>query len=243
MRDIENEMTQTLGHESSQLDVIRNSVAIIHWATAADDHRNGSIFFIDTGVGLFGVTAKHVYQDYASAVAGKPSRCQIDNILFDPTERLISMGTKFDIATFRITPNELQTLAKLTIPWPPLIPDVGDMVLFAGFPGPEKKVSASTNSIDVRTYAAKWVIDSVSGRDVSMIRPPDSEVTDVNGSGFPAREYNFGGMSGGPVVAVFDRGPIFSCGLSGVIYELHQGFEIVKAARADFIREDGVVKC
>jgi hypothetical protein len=72
---------------------------------------------------------------------------------------------------------------------------------------------------------------------------PYSKVTDVNGRGFPAREYNFGGMSGGPVVAVFDRGPIFSCGLSGVIYEFHQVFEIVKAARADFIAEDGVVKC
>jgi hypothetical protein len=49
-------------------------------------------------------------------------------------------------------------------------------------------------------------------------------------------------MSGGPVVVAFDHGPVFSWALSGVIYELHQSFEIIKASRADFIREDGLVK-
>jgi hypothetical protein len=46
-------------------------------------------------------------------------------------------------------------------------------------------------------------------------------------------------MSGGPVAIVIDGGPIFSWALSGVIYESHKSWEILKAVRADVISEDG----
>lgn len=224
--------------ESSQLDLMRKSVSILHWASARDDHRNGSMFFIDTGAGLFGVTAKHVYEDYKRVVADGYVLCKIDGIPFDPIGRLVSAGTMYDVATFEITEQELQTLGRLTTPWPPVIPQVGQAVLLGGFPGCEKSFSGS-NSIDLRIYTAKWIVDSVSERDISIVRPPDNEVLDVHGRGFPKRQYDFGGMSGGPVVIWLDGEHIASWALSGVIYELHQNLEILKAVRADFISEDG----
>jgi hypothetical protein len=225
--------------ESSQLDLImRRSVSVLHWASAPDDHRNGSMFFIDTGAGVFGVTAKHVYDEYLSAAAEKYVLCKVDGMRFDPIERLVSAGVMCDVVTFKISNEELRTLDRLTTPWPPVVPEVGQAVLLAGFPGCEKSFSGS-NSIDLRMYAAKWIVDSVSERDISIVRPPDSEVLDIHGKGFPEHQYDFGGMSGGPVVIVIDGGHIFSWALSGVIYELQQSLEIFKAVRADVISEDG----
>jgi hypothetical protein len=220
--------------------VMRKSVSVFHWGSSPDNHRNGSMFFIDTGAGLFGVTAKHVYDDYQVVAAEKPVRCQIDEIPFDPIERHVSAGARCDVVTFKISNEELRMLDRLTTPWPPVVPEVGKTVLFAGFPGCEKNFSREA-SIEVKMYAAKWTVNSVSERDISLVRPPDDEVIDIHGRGFPKREYDFGGMSGGPVVAVIGGGRIFRWALSGVIYELHQSMEILKAVRADCISEDGSV--
>jgi len=226
--------------QSSQLDLItRKSVSFFHWASAPGDHRNGSMFFIDTGAGLFGVTANHVYRDYQRAAAEKRVLCKVDDMPFDPLGRLVSAGDKCDVATFKISNEELRTLDRLTTPWPPVVPEVGQTVLLAGFPGCEKSFSRA-NSIECLMYAAKWTVDSVSERDISIVRPPDSMVVDIHGEGFPERQYDFGGMSGGPVAAAID-GYVFSWAFSGVIYELHQSMEILKAVRADFISEDGSV--
>ena len=226
--------------ERSQLQLIRNSVSILHWASTPDDHRNGSMFFINTGAGLFGVTARHVYEDCQRAFAEKNVLCKINGMPFDPTGRLVSAGVTCDVATFKVSDDEFQKLDRLTVPWPPVIPDVGQPVLLAGFPGCEKSFPGS-NSIDLRMYAAKWTVHSVSDRDISIVRPPDSEVLDVHGGGFPESQYDFGGMSGGPVAIVLDEGPIFSWALSGIIYESQQSLEILKAVRADVLNEHGLL--
>ena len=226
--------------QSSHLDLItRKSVSFFHWASAADDHRNGSMCFIDTGAGIFGVTANHVYQDYKRANAERRVLCKVDDMPFDPISRLVSAGEKCDVATFRMSDEELRTLDRLTTPWPPVVPEVGQTVLLAGFPGCEKSFSQK-NAIEYRMYAAKWTVDSVNERDISIVRPPDSLVVDIHGEGFPERQYDFGGMSGGPVAVAID-GDVFSWSFSGVIYELHQSMEILKAVRGDFISEDGSV--
>jgi hypothetical protein len=59
----------------------------------------------------------------------------------------------------------------------------------------------------------------------------------------PPSGYDLGGMSGGPVVILLLNEGILAWQLSGVIYECHPAFEIVKAARADRIRRDGTVDC
>jgi len=219
--------TEPLAYQRAQLDLLRDGVAMLHWASRPDDHKNGSIFFVDPGTGSFAVTAHHVYEKYIADVTAKSVRCQIGDVAFDPSERLISESHEYDVATFRITAEELRMIGKTTIPWPPAIPAVGDLVMIAGFPGPEKKPSASTNSLDVRLHAAKWNVSSVRDRGISLVRPADALVLDVNGRGFPEREYDFGGMSGGPVVAFFDQGPVSSWAFSGVIYEFHQGWKLL----------------
>jgi hypothetical protein len=52
-----------------------------------------------------------------------------------------------------------------------------------------------------------------------------------------------GGMSGGPMVTLLERGGIISWAVSGVISEAHRDLEILKAVRADFIDTNGKVTC
>lgn len=206
------------------------------------DHRNGSMFFIETGQGLFGVTARHVYEDYERCAAERPVVCQIDNLLFNPVGRLVSKGVQCDIATFKITPEELKSLGRLTTPWPPVLPKVGEAVILAGFPGIEKRFP-DIGYVDFGKVVFIAKVSSVNDREISFVRPPDEDVIDTLGMGLPPRFYDMGGMSGGPMAALLERNGIMSWALSGVISEVHQGFEILKAARADFIDDSGQVTC
>jgi hypothetical protein len=98
---------------------IGESVSALHWAPphAPAAHHNGSIFFINTGQGIFGITAKHVYEGYLlDATQRGPVICQIDNMRFEPIQRFVSQGEKCDIATCRITEAELRELDRMTIP-------------------------------------------------------------------------------------------------------------------------------
>ena len=56
---------------------------------------NGSIFFLRPENTSFAVTANHVYQAYVDAKKLNPeTRCQIDNIPFDPEDRLIETSSE-----------------------------------------------------------------------------------------------------------------------------------------------------
>ncbi len=82
-------------------------------------------------------------------------------------------------------------------------------------------------------------VDSLSDRDISLVRPPDDQVTDVYGRGLPPRNTEFGGMSGGPVLTMLEKAGIVSRALAGVIYESSAYFEILRAVRADVIDPKG----
>jgi len=134
-------------------EVIRDTttkfVVPLVWETCDDEGgvvlRNGTMFFLDAGEGVFAVTAGHVYQGYLEAKDKYPQTfCQLWNMRFDPVARLIACQSdpiaEPDIATFRVTPEEVSRLGKMPITgsqrtWPPAPPEEGKGVFFAGFPG------------------------------------------------------------------------------------------------------------
>ena len=116
------------------LNTMMNSTAAIHWGRGGVILHNGSMFFLDTGKRLLAVTARHVYHGYVEAALKAPVHCYIDDLRFDLIQRLVSEGNKTDIATFRIARDELAAIGKMTIPWPPVEPQVGKSVIFSGVP-------------------------------------------------------------------------------------------------------------
>jgi hypothetical protein len=223
--------------------VIEPCVAPLYWQKAGSSkaRSSGSTFFVDTGTRVFGITAKHVYDAYAGQVEVDSSIvCRLFNLPIDLRSRLISTGRECDIATFEILHSEISRLDIRAVPWPPSIPPCGKSVLLAGFPGIGTRLSDS-GTLTFGMVKALTSVDSCNERDISLLRPPDDQVTDVGGKGLPPRGFDMGGMSGGPVMAVLDRMGIISWALAGVIYECHIEFEIIKAVRADVIGEDGVI--
>ncbi len=211
-------------------------------AGSSDAPSNGSAFFVNIGTALFGVTAKHVYDAFAEE-ANLDLRivCWFYNFpLLDLRSRLISRGRECDVATFEILPSEISRLDRRAAPWPPSIPPKGKSVVFAGFPGIGKKMNA-TGELTFGMFKSMTNVDCLSERDISLVRPPDDQVTDVDGKGLPPHDIDLGGMSGGPLFTVLDGAGIVSWALAGVIYEYGAQFEIIKAVKGDVIGNDGKI--
>ena len=203
---------------------------------------NGSIFFLRPNDISFAVTANHVYQKY---ITDKKSYtnifCQIGDILFPLEERLIDINEELDIATFRITSDEIRKINKIELSmWPPSLPDIGKGVLFAGFPGHER-FELSSHEVSFGIYAALGTATTVSERNITcqFKRKDWVEITEF---ALPPKGYSLNGLSGAPLFTVIERDGLWLWALGGVIYEFSPNIEIIMASRADNILADGSLK-
>lgn len=207
---------------------------------------NGTAFILDCGQGPFLVTAAHVYEGYLDAREKHPTlHCQLGMMEFRPEERLIcTLGHRvLDVATFRIEPDEISTLAKRICvgpaEWPPRNAAEHDGVFFGGFPGSER----SPNGADDFTfgfYVALTPVSSSSERHFGCAFERESWI-DTLGHGIPAEDYDLGGVSGSPMFVLNEsKGGVFSWHIIGIVYNATNALgEIVLAHHASSIRGDG----
>jgi hypothetical protein len=239
-----------LGRELQQA-VLQYAVPI-YWATTPrpsgvdDELRNGTTFFVDAGLGPFGVTAGHVYDDFVEAAAAGV-RCQIgaSTMPVDLRERLIARVRDVDIATYRVSTVEIAAagavvLTGYQLTWPPKPPEVDRGVFYAGYPGVARRIAAPWR-VEFSALTGSGVASSVSTRSVSSVLERDIVVA-TKGLKLPPVGYNLAGMSGGPMLSVVNGNAVVGWRLAGVISECSRELaEIVVAARADFIRADGTI--
>lgn len=209
-----------------------------------DRIRNGTTFVLDCGHGPFGVTAGHVYDEFAMH-AERGARCRIGaGPVWDLRPRLISRGKQVDIATYRVTAEELRQLGGVILTgyqegWPPKPAEANRGLIFAGFPAVERQL-LDEQHIEWGIYSALGIASSVSDRDVSCLLERHEWVP-TPGAPPPQEGYDLGGMSGAPVLSIV-HGDVFGWRLAGVVYECSREIgEIVRAVRADFIGVDGTV--
>lgn len=223
---------------------VGNYIAPLGWArrdaSGAVDINHGTCFFVRTPDVTFGVTANHVVQGFENYCEHRKGlSCQIGNIAVPLLDRMISRGRNVDIATFKISDIEIRTLQKSPINvWPPLMPEEGRGILYGGYP---KKARLHTGPADfnfgmmICQDMARAVYDD---RISSKIE--HDKLVDILGFGIPPSGYDIGGMSGGPMLALYD-GPIMSLRLCGVIVEGKADLDLVYAARADYLDSRGHV--
>jgi len=207
---------------------------------------NGTVFFINTGTHVFGVTAAHVVRGYLkSKQEHKKLGCQIGNTPIDLESRLIAINDQVDIATFSFSPDEIKAERKRALEgsqsaWPPAPPEIEKGIFFAGFPGVERQ-QQRLREVSMGLYYGAGTATSVSTTDVSCLFERENWV-DTLGQGLPPVGYDMGGCSGGPVFTVVDSRGVMTWRLAGVIYEFpSSSMEILKARRADFILPDGQI--
>jgi hypothetical protein len=252
------------GLGKAELEFITSLTAPIFWlAPGADGKfqaRNGSAFFVDAGHGPFGITADHVLRGWqedhlnfraSQPLLGAPDRNPI-SLDFNGNNRIIARHEKLDITTFRMIEREIAAIGRTILTgiqkkWPPPPPMVDRGIYTCGFPG-TGTLWLSRNELSFGAVPGSGVASSVSDRDISSLIERD-QLIGVLGGGVPPENFDFRGISGGPMLAVVETGTLRSWMLAGVIYEgpnpsedptqAIAGLEIIRARRAHFLLPDG----
>ena len=239
-------------------DVAASYVIPVCWITARDRRPwildNGSSFLLDCGEGPFLVTANHVFRGFLAAKEAHPDAvCMLGDLRFDPASRLIGSDLAYDVATFRVTQDEVSHLRAYTggklvlqgsqATWPPEPPpQVERGVFFVGFPGDGRQMRPyrgnSIVGIDWTGYTALAVASGVSTTDVTLIFDHEHDF-DIGLRPTIPDDWALGGCSGAPLLTFVDQRGIFSWRLGGIIYE--SSSLILKASRADCLNPDGTL--
>jgi hypothetical protein len=250
------------GLGKTELEFVTSIAAPVFWIIRESSDlfrvRNGTAFFLDAGQGPFAVTCCHVIdglrRDQATnnVIAVQLGK----NLKLDVSGRhaIIDQHREIDIATFKITAEEIADLGKTCLTgfqrdWPPSPPELDRGIYYAGFPGSER-LWQSPKEVSFGAAPGAGVASSVSDTNVSTQIERENLIA-VLGGGIPPNNFDFGGMSGGPMLTVIETGVIRSWSLAGVIYEgpnpapddtqSIEGLEIIRARRAHFILPDGML--
>lgn len=227
--------------------------------------RNGTAFFLRTPEATFGVTAAHVvegpksWRAFCAEHGPTPLRMagrKGNSIELQWDARCVDINLEMDIATFMIADWEVSLIDRTIYSgyqkeWPPTPPGRDKGVFYCGFPGLGTRVR-QRNEVVFGAFAGSGIASSINERDI-MSHIEREHLEPALGEGIPPENYNFGGISGGPMLYVVETksGLRFNA-LAGVIYagpnvsedpnEAIPGFELIHARRARFIRADGFLE-
>src|ERR1700687_147899 len=168
-----------------------------------------SCFILRFNSGLVGVTAGHVITAFEEA------RRQVGQIVsflrtvrFDLANSIIDRDAKLDLATFRVTEEQLIESEAVALDcrqeWPPPTPDRGREISFAGFPESLKE-GAWPHSREFRAFANMTWVEDITDRRIIATYRPDRDIRVQAAPDIPDLGANWSGCSGGPVLMHVER--------------------------------------
>jgi hypothetical protein len=204
----------------------------------------GSAFLVRSPTRMFGVTAGHVVDAFVAA----QSICDgllatLGGLQFDLKPRIISRGHAVDVATFHVDERELATIGfrPLESAWPPVMPPNGSLVCLAGWPGHERIVGARVTG---GLYLGWGNADVQASRVIRVqVDHGSGPFSPIAGASVPEPGFNFGGISGGPLVLVdlADDGRSLRRRIAGIIVQGIPNYDCIEATPANVLCEDGQV--
>jgi hypothetical protein len=166
--------------------------------------------------GVFVATASHVLAKYEKRLRdGEKLNWQVGKLPpFDPLSRVAWRDDIKDLVLLPLRGDEVQAIGpcRITTPqqWPPTVPQQGQLVLLAGYPGVLREVDSS-GWIGAGPFSALFRV-TTTGEDYCTCRIVQKDLVSFNEAPPPAPGTNMGGISGGPVFLVANN-----CPLVGVI--------------------------
>jgi hypothetical protein len=249
----------------AELEFVVSITAPLYWVIRSPDGgvttRNGSAFFLQTGKALFGVTAAHViegknsWREYCQTHGATPLRLGGrvgTSVPFEWDARAVDINLDLDIATFAVSPREIEAINRTAFSgfqkdWPPDPPEKNEGIAYCGFPGVGTR-QLSRAAVEFGAVAGGGIASSISEINVSSHIERDY-LEPTLGQGVHPDNFNFGGISGGPMIYMTEKAGLRLSALAGVIFsgpniahDLEQaisGFELIRARRARFIMADG----
>jgi len=243
-----------------ELQLVNSFNAPLFWTIRKEDgtlgFRNGTAFFLNAGQRPFGVTAWHVVEGWKRSRAEQGGeRLQLagdqNSLAIDWAARVIDEDPAIDIATFFLTDDEVKSLGKTVMTgaqkrWPPQPPPKDCVLYYCGFPA----VGTRQHPLGGPLFGAlpgMGTATSVSDKRISILLEREYLVP-LLGGGIPPENFDFGGVSGGPVIKIVETS-IRSYALAGIVYQgpnttndpdqAIPGFELISARHAHFILPDG----
>jgi hypothetical protein len=246
------------------LTFVSGLAAPLFWVLRNEDgeerFKNGTVTFIDTGSSVLAITACHVIDDCMSDSRSREFvQCMIGGdgktLYFKLKDRLIDRNPEIDLATLRFTRDEISGIGCFILggpqmSWPPPIPQVDYAVVLAGYPGRGRTRMDQTSMMFGRIAIGSNVSSS---RDALIsLHIERDQMYRCLGHGDLSDDYNFGGVSGGPVVALAERNGIRCWMAAGIILrgpnpgddptqQSISGLEIFQVRPVRFVKADGTL--
>jgi hypothetical protein len=157
--------------------------------------------------GAFVVTASHVLDGYQERISsGEVLNWQVGDLPpFDPLPRIAWQSRERDIVLLSISANEVSRIGKCIIStppqWPECSPQVGDMVLAAGYPKALRVQDSSLRTISAGSYSAVFRV-TTTGASYCICQVEQQDLISFDGGPLPEPDTDMGGLSGGPVLLV-----------------------------------------
>ena len=251
------------GLGEAEIRIAGSYTAPLFWILRSCDGREmakgGSAFFVDTGERILAVTASHVVEE---CLQDTKSRTFVQSMVgsdlgtpvpFHLGDRLIDAHHDIDIATFWLTPEEIRQTGREILRgyyhprWPPPLAQKERGVTYCGFPGNGRRWLAPKEII-FGCVALGGIATSCHETSISILIEREN-LFQVLGDKVMPENYDFGGISGGPVIAIVQTPTVRSWMPAGVIFqgpnpsgvtgESISGLEIIKARPMHFIKPDG----
>jgi hypothetical protein len=249
------------GLGKAELEIVGSYPSPLIW-TVKDDRgtkrmKGGTVFFLDTGQSTFAVTAAHVVQEFFNDSKFPGVQCSIacdgNRPLRIPLgDRIIDASAAIDIATFAVSLDEIEYLKRKVLrghvrEWPPKPAQVDGPATYCGFPGIGRRPSKQGVVFGAVPMAG---IVSGSHETVTSILIERERLFRVLGDDDMPENFNFGGMSGGPLLAIVQAEIMRTWRPAGVIIQgpnpgdspdqdAIPGLEIIRARPIHFIKADG----
>ena len=170
-------------------------------------------------------------------------------------DRIIDGNQDIDIATFCVTAEEVERLGRVAVSgfqrsWPPPPARIDHAVTLCGFPGEARRWSGRGRELVFGCTPVGCLVTSARSTCISLQLERD-RLTRVLGDGDLRENYDFGGISGGPVLAIVERGvlrgwtpvavPSEGPNSTADTEQAIQGLEIIRARPLNFINADGTL--
>lgn len=245
-----------------ELEFVGPVAAPFYWVLCdrdgADRFKSGTVFFMDAGSGAFAVTSGHVVEQcltdsntplFVQSMIGGHGK----TLYFRVKERPIDVNADIDIATLRFSRDEIDQigctiLTGAQLSWPPSLAQTDHAVTLCGYPGLSRRLLAP-KTLQFGRVALGANVSSVHESCILMLIERDQMYRCLGDRDLP-EDYDFGGISGGPVIALAERRGVRSWMPAGVIFQGPNpntdpaqdaicGLEIFRARPIHFIRQDG----
>jgi hypothetical protein len=249
------------GLGQAELEIVASYVSPIIWTVDEGDDRKrmkgGSCFFLDTGEATFGVTAAHVVQEFLNDTRTQEVHCAIAAHDKRPLriplgDRIIDASAEIDVATFHVTSDEIQYFSKTPLrghvrEWPPKLAEPNGPATYCGFPGVGRR--PDRGGVSFGAVPMGGIITSSHETMISIQIEREYLVRMLGKDDMP-ENFNFGGMSGGPLLAIVQAEIMRTWKPAGVIIsgpnpgdapdqDFIPGFEVIRARPIHFIKSDG----